>query len=128
MSSCRILVADDQPDVRSALKMLLERHSGWTVCGEATDGTQAVKRTVELKPDIVLLDISMPKLNGLMAARLIREKAPDSKIIFLTLHDTIAMARIASEAGAASYVTKSLATTNLVPEIEAVQSKMRLNQ
>ena len=128
MSSCRILVADDQPDVRSALKMLLERHSGWTVCGEATDGTQAVKRTVDLKPDIVLLDISMPKLNGLMAARLIREKAPSSKIIFLTLHESLGMARLASKMGAASFVTKSLVTTHLVPQIEALQSTANLPQ
>jgi len=124
----RILIADDQSEVRSALKMLLERHEGWTVCGEAADGTQAVKRAVDLKPDIVLLDISMPKLNGLIAAHLIREKNPDSKIIFLTLHDTIGMARIASKTGAASYVTKSLAATHLVPQIEALQFKAGLVQ
>jgi len=70
----------------------------------------------------------MPKLNGLMAARLIREKAPSSKIIFLTLHESLGMARLASKMGAASFVTKSLVTTHLVPQIEALQSTANLPQ
>ena len=120
MSSLRILVADDQSHVRSALRMLLERHEDWSVCGEAGDGIEAVKRAIDLQPDVVLLDISMPKLDGLTAAPLIREKAPNSHIIFLTLHHSLGFARIAANQGASAYVTKSLVTSHLISAIEAL--------
>ena len=77
MASLRILIADDKPLVRSGLRMLLERHKDWTICGEAEDGIEAVEQAVALKPDVILLEISMPKLDGLMAAPLIRESLPN---------------------------------------------------
>src|ERR1700733_530799 len=122
MASLRILVADDKPLVRYGLRILVERHDDWIVCGEASDGLEAVEKAADLKPDVVLLDISMPKLDGLSAVPLIREKIPDSDIVILTLHESLDMARIAAKAGARAYVTKSSLSTALIPTIEALQS------
>ena len=122
MASLRILVADDKPLVRYGLRILVERHDDWIVCGEASDGLEAVEKAANLKPDVVLLDISMPKLDGLSAVPLIREKIPDSDIVILTLHESVDMARIAADAGARAYITKSRLSTELVPAIEALRS------
>ena len=122
MSSLRILIADDKPLVRSGLRILLERHDGWAVCGEAADGLEALEKATNLKPDVILLDISMPKLDGLNALPLLRDKVPDSEVLILTLHERLDMARAAAHAGARAYVTKSLVSTDLVPAIEAVQT------
>ncbi len=123
MASLRILIADDKPLVRSGLRMLLERHQHWMVCGEATDGFEAVEQAEALRPDVILLDVSMPKLDGLMAVPLIREKLPDAAIIILTLHQSLSMARIAARAGARAYIAKSLLTNHLVPAIESLQAE-----
>jgi DNA-binding NarL/FixJ family response regulator len=122
--SLRILIADDNPLVRSGVRILVEAHHGWIVCGEAGDGIEAIEQAVHLKPDLVLLDISMPKLDGLDAAPMIREKVPSLGIIILTLHQSLDFARIASGAGAWGYVTKSLISTELMPTIEAFESAM----
>jgi two-component system, NarL family, response regulator NreC len=122
MTSLRILIADDKPLVRYGLRILVERHNGWSVCGEAADGLEAIEKAANLKPDMILLDISMPKLDGLSALPLIREKIPDSKILILTLHESLEMARMAANAGARAYVTKSVLSTDLVPAIEALQA------
>jgi DNA-binding NarL/FixJ family response regulator len=121
MGPLRILIADDNPLVRCGLRMLIERQEGWSVCGEAADGLEALEKATSLKPDVILLDISMPKLDGLNALPLLREKVPDSEIIVLTLLECVDLARIAAEAGARAYVTKSLLMTDLVPTIEALQ-------
>ena len=122
MTSLRILIADDKPLVRVGLRMLVEQHDGWIVCGEAADGLEAVEKATNLKPDVILLDISMPKLDGLSALPTIRKQIPDSDIVILTLHESLDMARIAAEAGARAYVTKSRLSAELVPAIEALQS------
>jgi DNA-binding NarL/FixJ family response regulator len=121
MGPLRILIADDNPLVRCGLRMLIERQEGWSVCGEAADGLEALEKATSLKPDVILLDISMPKLDGLNALPMLREKVPDSEIIVLTLLECVDLARIAAEAGARAYVTKSLLMTDLVPTIEALQ-------
>jgi two-component system nitrate/nitrite response regulator NarL len=120
MAPLRILIADDVPVVRSSIRSLLQPHEDWIICGEAADGTEAVEMAGELKPDVILLDISMPKLDGLAALPLIREKSPNSQIIILTLHESLDTARIASKAGAAAYICKSL-SNELLPTIEALQ-------
>jgi DNA-binding NarL/FixJ family response regulator len=122
MAPLRILIADDQPLVRHGLRILMERHVGWTVCGEAADGLEALEMAVTLKPDVILLDVSMPKLDGLNALPMLRDQAPDSEIIILTLHECIDMARVAADSGASAYVAKSLLSTDLVPAIEAIQA------
>jgi|HubBroStandDraft_2_1064218.scaffolds.fasta_scaffold970606_1 DNA-binding NarL/FixJ family response regulator len=115
----RILIADDVPMVRAGLKMLLEMHKGWSVCGEATDGKDAVEKALALAPDVILLDVSMPNLNGLQAAQLIHKDLPDANIYFVTQHHSLEMARAAADAGARGYIAKIQIPTDLIPVIEA---------
>ncbi|HKD63867.1 MAG TPA: response regulator transcription factor [Candidatus Acidoferrales bacterium] len=115
----RILIADDVPMVRAGLKMLLEMHKGWSVCGEATDGKDAVEKARALAPDVILLDVSMPNLNGLQAAQLIRKDLPGANIYFVTQHHSLEIARAAADAGARGYVAKIQIPTDLIPVIEA---------
>ena len=115
----RILIADDVPMVRAGLKMLLEMHKGWSVCGEAGDGKDAVQKALALTPDVILLDVSMPNLNGLQAAELIHKDLPDANIYFVTQHHSLEMARAAADAGARGYVAKVQIPTDLIPVIEA---------
>jgi DNA-binding NarL/FixJ family response regulator len=121
MGPLRILIADDNPLVRCGLRIIIERQEGWIVCGEAADGLDALEKATSLMPDVILLDISMPKLDGLNALPLLREKVPDSEIVILTLLECVDIARIAANAGARAYITKSLLVTDLVPTIEALQ-------
>ncbi|HTX14774.1 MAG TPA: response regulator transcription factor [Candidatus Baltobacteraceae bacterium] len=122
--SLRILIADDNPLVRYGVRVYVEGHGGWAVCGEAGDGLETIEKAVSLKPDLVLLDISMPNLDGIDAASALKEKVPGLGIIILTLHESLDLARVASRAGAWGYVTKSLISTDLLPTIEAFESAM----
>jgi two-component system, NarL family, response regulator NreC len=122
----RILIADDNKPFRTFLKTLLERHEGWSVCGVAKNGDEAVQKAIELKPDIILLEIEMPKLDGLSACRLIRKKVPTSKILILTVCQSLEVARIAAESGAGGYVSKSFISRDLIPAIEAMMSRKPL--
>ena len=116
----RILLVDDHPIVRQGLKTLLEAHSGWEVIGEAADGLEAVDKADRLHPDVMVLDVTMTRMNGLEACRLIREKAPGLEILFVTQHDSPQMMREALEAGARGYVVKSNAARDLLEAVEAV--------
>lgn len=120
MAPLQILIVDDKPHVRSGIRMLLQKHQDWTICGEASDGIEAIRQAEKLKPDVILLDISMPKMDGLTALPLIREKSPQSQIIVLTLHESLDTARVASSVGARAYITKSL-INELLPALEALQ-------
>jgi len=116
----RILIADDHEVVRRGLCTLLQAHEGWEICGEATDGREAVEKAKQLKPDIVILDIGMPNLNGLAATRQLAHD-PSCKIIVLTITDSDQVIREALEAGARAFVLKSDAARDLVAAIEALQ-------
>jgi DNA-binding NarL/FixJ family response regulator len=116
----RILVVDDHPIVRQGLKTLLEGHSGWQVIGEASDGAEALEKARELNPDVMVLDVTMPRMNGLEACRLLRRQFPDLEILFVTQHDSPQMMREALEAGARGYVVKSNAARDLLAAVEAV--------
>ncbi len=116
----RILLVDDHPIVRQGLKTLLEAHPGWEVIGEAADGLEAVDKADRLHPDVMVLDVTMPKMNGLEACRQIRQKAPGLEILFVTQHDSPQMMREALEAGARGYVVKSNAARDLLEAVEAV--------
>jgi DNA-binding NarL/FixJ family response regulator len=116
----RILVVDDHPIVRQGLKTLLEGHSGWQVVGEASDGAEAVEKAKDLTPDVMVLDVTMPRMNGLEACRLLRRQSPDLEILFVTQHDSPQMMREALEAGARGYVVKSNAARDLLAAVEAV--------
>ncbi len=93
---------------------------GWEVIDEAADGLEALEKADRLNPDVVLLDVSMPKMNGLEACRLIRKAVPSSEILIVTQHDSAQMMREALEAGARGYVVKSNAGRDLVAAVEAV--------
>ena len=115
----RILVADDVPMVRAGLKSLLETHEGWSVCGEAGDGQDAVQKALDLTPDVVLLDVSMPHLNGLQAAEIIKKYLPSATIYFVTQYHSLEMAQATAEVGARGCIAKVHIPTDLVPAIEA---------
>ncbi len=111
MSALRILVADDHEVVRRGLCALLKSHAGWEVCAEAVDGREAVHQVNQLKPDIVILDIGMPNLNGLTAARQILHAHPQQKILILTISDAEQIVREVLNAGARGFVLKSPVNT-----------------
>lgn len=120
MAPLQIPIVDDNLHVRSGIRMLLQKHQDWTICGEASDGIEAIQKAGELKPEVILLDISMPKMDGPTALPLIREKSPESQMILLTLHESVDTARVASSVGASAYITKSL-MNELLPALEALQ-------
>ena len=116
----RILVADDHEVVRHGVRALLEARPGWQVCAEAVDGREAVEKAKRLQPDVIILDIGMPGLNGLDAARQILKAAPKSGILILTMHESEQVVREVLAAGARGYVLKSDAGRDLVNAVEAV--------
>jgi DNA-binding NarL/FixJ family response regulator len=115
-----ILIADDHDVVRRGLRDMLNAHSGWQVCGEASNGREAVKLAVSLKPDVVVLDLSMPELNGLEATRQIRHELPRTEVLIFTMHETEQLIREVLAAGARGYVLKSDAGRHLVTAVESL--------
>jgi DNA-binding NarL/FixJ family response regulator len=122
MDSLRILVADDHEIVRRGVVSLLKSQAGWEVCGEARDGREAVDKANLLRPDIVILDIGMPNLNGLEAARQMLHHDPMCKILVLTIEDGDELVRAVLDAGARGFVHKSDASRDLVAAVRALQS------
>jgi DNA-binding NarL/FixJ family response regulator len=119
----RILLADDHEIVRRGLCSLLQKHEGWEVCGEASDGREAISMAQELKPDVVIVDIGMPHLNGLDTTRQLLQIDPNFKVIVLTITDSDQVIREALNAGARGFVLKSDAARDLVAAVEALQGK-----
>jgi DNA-binding NarL/FixJ family response regulator len=117
----RILIADDHEVVRRGLSALLQSHEGWEICGDAKDGREAVDKAKQLKPDVVILDVGMPNLNGLAATRLLLQQDPRLKVIVLTITDSDQVIREALDAGARGFVLKSDAARDLVSAVEALQ-------
>ena len=116
----RILLVDDHPVVRQGLKTLLEGHPGWQIVGEAADGVEALDKADRLQPDVIVLDVTMPRMNGLETCRRLRQRVPDLEILFVTQHDSPHMMREALDAGARGYVVKSNAARDLLEAVEAV--------
>jgi DNA-binding NarL/FixJ family response regulator len=117
----RILIADDHEVARRGIRALLESHPEWEVCGEASDGREAVELATNLKPDLVLLDVGMPNLNGLEAAKQILGANPEMPILILTMHDSDNVVREVLRAGARGFLLKSDAGRDLVAAVEALQ-------
>jgi DNA-binding NarL/FixJ family response regulator len=118
--SLRILVADDHDIIRRGLKSLLTAKPGWEICAEAKNGREAVSLAEEHKPDVVVMDVSMPELNGLEAVRRIRKQLPKTEIVVLTLHFSDQLVHDIVEAGAKGYIMKSDADRDLVAAVEAL--------
>jgi len=118
----RILLADDHPMLRAGLAMLIEAEADLAVVAEAADGIEAVEKARALKPDIVILDLTMPRLSGLEALREIRRDCPETKILVLTMHDDPAYGRTVLGAGAMGYVTKKAADRELLLAIRTVRA------
>jgi len=119
----RILIADDHEVARRGIRFLLEAHPGWEVCGEAKDGREAVEMASTLKPDVILLDVGMPNLNGLDAARQILAASPDVSILILTMHDNEQVVREVLSAGARGFLLKSDAGRDLLTAVEALHQQ-----
>jgi DNA-binding NarL/FixJ family response regulator len=120
MKRVRILIADDHEIVRRGLRALLESQPGWEVAGEAITGRQAVEATKRLLPDLVIMDITMPEMNGLEATRQIRRAVPKTEILILSVHDSEQLVREVLEAGARGYVLKSDAGRDLITAVETL--------
>jgi DNA-binding NarL/FixJ family response regulator len=121
VGSFRILVADDHEVVRQGVRSLLEAHPGWEVIAEASDGRGAVEKASQLHPDVVILDIGMPNLNGLEATRQILRGHPGARVLILTMHDSEQVMREVLEAGARGFILKSDARRDLVAAVDALQ-------
>lgn len=119
MTTLRILIADDHDGVRQGLRTILERQAGWIVCGEVRTGRDAVTRAFDLQPDVVLLDLNMPELDGLEAARQIR-RIVAAKILILTVHETDQLLSEVLDAGGHACVSKADAGRTLVGAIHAL--------
>lgn len=121
MAPPRILIVDDHAVVRRGVRALLESQHGWQVLGEATTGREAVDLAKRLRPDIVVMDLSLPELNGLEAIRQIVKESPQTEIVALTMHHSEELARDVLQAGARGYVLKSDADASLIAAIESLR-------
>ena len=120
MRTVRILIADDHAIVRRGLRALVESQQGWEVCAEAANGRQAVENGERFKPDIAIVDIGMPELNGLEATRQILKMSPSTEVLVLTMHQSEEVVAEVLKAGARGYVLKSDADQNLIAAMEAL--------
>jgi DNA-binding NarL/FixJ family response regulator len=120
LKALRILIADDHDLVRRGAKTLLQSHAGWEICGEARTGREAVAKAEELKPDIVILDFSMPDLDGLEAARRIRKASANTEILVLSVYHSDQLIREILEAGVRGYVMKSDSDRDLIIAVETL--------
>src|SRR6267142_254133 len=120
MKKLRILIADDHGLVRRGAREVLHSQPGWKVVGEAANGREAVAKAIELKPDVAIVDIGMPELDGVEVTRQIREAVPDTKVLVLTMHESDHMVRRALEVGACGYLLKSDLTKCLAKAVKAV--------
>lgn len=116
----QILIVDDHDFVRRGLRALLATRSEWAVCGEASDGLEAVEKAKALRPDVVLMDISMPRMNGLEASRIIRREVPESKIIIVSQNEPGLACRQSKEIGATAYVAKCDLAQDLLGVLDRV--------
>ena len=116
----RILIADDHELMRRGLRSILATRPDWEVCGEAVDGREAIEKTQLLKPDILLLDISMPRIGGLGVARAVSRDVPNTRVLILSHYEESEMRPQALEAGARGYVSKSEASQQLLTAIESL--------
>lgn len=125
LASVRILIVEDSQPWRGTIRSILQESSDLVVICECSDGLEAIRKSEQLQPDLVVLDIGLPKLHGLEAARRIRKVAPGSRILFLTAYISPELLREALQTGALGYVVKSNAASDLLPAVNAVMHDQR---
>ena len=128
MNSIEILIADDHESFRRGLRSLIESQSGWHICAEAANGKEAVSRARELRPDVVLMDVTMPEMSGLEATSLIHRELPDSEILIISQNDPKAMEEAALRAGARGYIQKARISKDLFPAMRSLPSNGKFLQ
>jgi DNA-binding NarL/FixJ family response regulator len=116
----RVLIVDDHAFIRRGVQTILHSFPEWEFCGEAENGKEAIRLADELKPEVIIMDVSMPGLNGIEATRAIRKAQPDVKIVLLTLHESAELLRSAFRAGARGYLLKTDAEQELVKALTVV--------
>jgi DNA-binding NarL/FixJ family response regulator len=116
----RVLVVDDHAFIRRGVRSILHSSPGWELCGEAGNGQDAISLAAELKPELIIMDVSMPGLNGIEATRIIRRNQPGAKIVLLTMYDSGELVRSAFRAGASGYLLKSDAEHELMHALRVV--------
>ena len=126
LNNLRILIADDHEIVRRGLRSLFSSRPGWIVCAEATNGRDAIRLAAHHRPDIIVIDISMPELNGLEATRQICKMLPETEVLVLSLHYSDQLVREIVDAGARAYVLKSDASAELLTAVEALANRRSL--
>jgi DNA-binding NarL/FixJ family response regulator len=119
---CRILIVDDHELVRRSIQALVSSRTGWCVCGEAADGLQAVEEAKSSRPDLIIMDVSMPNMNGLDAARIILREVPESRILIISQNDPEIVRRQAFEASAHGFIEKSNIQRDLIAIVECILS------
>jgi DNA-binding NarL/FixJ family response regulator len=116
----RVLIVDDHAFIRRGVQTILNAFPEWEPCGEADSGNEAIRLADELRPEVIIMDVSMPGLNGIEATRVIRKTQPDVKIVLLTLHESAELVRMAFRAGARGYLLKTDAEQELVRALNVV--------
>ena len=120
---CRILIVDDCEPVRRSIQSLLGSRKGWRICGEAADGIEAVEEAKSLRPDVIIMDVSMPRMNGLDAARIILREVRESRILIISQNDPEIVRRQATESHAHGFVEKSHIHRDLISAVEYILSR-----
>lgn len=120
MKTLRILLADDHSLLRRGLRSILEAQPGWQICAEAHTGREAVAQAAQLRPDVVILDVCMPELNGIEATRQVRKVSPRSEVLILSVHESTHLVREVIEAGARGYLLKSDSDRELVAAVDSL--------
>lgn len=120
MLSLNILLVDDHELVRRGLRSLLSARENWFICGEAVDGFDAVEKTKSLRPNVVLMDLTMPRMDGMRATRIIRQEVPESVVVIISQNDPLLGRRLAVEADAHAFVAKENASRDLLPTIDGL--------
>lgn len=123
MRPLRILVVDDHAAVRRSIGVLLELRAEWVVCGEASDGLEAIQKSKELSPDLILMDISMPRMDGAAASKIIHRENPHIEIILVSQNDGVAMDKVAQQIGAVGSVAKATLARDLLPTIDRAMAQ-----
>ena len=122
-AALKILIADDNELIRNGIRLILESCPNWLVCGEAHNGPDAVEKAVELQPDVILIDISMPQMNGFEAAKRIHERVPGAQILMVSEHDSHSLAQAGTQPGVSGYVQKSRLGIDLISTIESLTNQ-----